>query len=235
MDIASPRRGSSNLKSLSPEKSAQAFMTQLQDSRQAFDLFKEQAEKKGLGPKKPPLLHSQAHYYRRYIKNRNLPAESKRSFALPGSLNRTSGETLPEQPIGSHTARNSRNRFTKSIDFPQSCAHRKPFVPLKDLLTRNHDDRVREYLDKMKGLSIDEIVNTQILNKEKVAQSNDGALRNSRLSPDQEGMPSNDNSPHRESNRNNRSNLSMGMTHKQMNMMDRTMTQVQTMANAATQ
>ena len=109
-------------------------------------------------------------------------------------------------------------------------------MPLKDLLTRNHDDRVREYLDKMKGLSIDEIVNTQILNKEKVAQStNDGGLRNSRLSPDHDGMPSGENSPNRESNRNNRSNLSMGMTHKQLNTVDRTMTQVQNMANGTAQ
>jgi len=38
-------------------------------------------------------------------------------------------------------------------------------VPLSDLLHRKHDDRVSEYLEKMKGLSIDEIVNTSILNK----------------------------------------------------------------------
>ena len=38
------------------------------------------------------------------------------------------------------------------------CA-RKPFVPLKELLCRNHDDRVHEYLDKMKNLSIDEMLN----------------------------------------------------------------------------
>jgi len=41
MEINSPRRGSSNLESLSPEKSAQAFLTQLEVSRQAFDVFKE--------------------------------------------------------------------------------------------------------------------------------------------------------------------------------------------------
>lgn len=38
-------------------------------------------------------------------------------------------------------------------------------MPLRDLLDRKHDDRVNEYLDKMKGLTIDEIVNTSILNK----------------------------------------------------------------------
>jgi len=31
--------------------------------------------------------------------------------------------------------RTSRNRITKSMNFPQSCTNRrKPFVPLKDLL-----------------------------------------------------------------------------------------------------
>ena len=34
-----------------------------------------------------------------------------------------------------------------------------PFVPLKELISKNHDDRVRDYLDQMKGLSIDEIIN----------------------------------------------------------------------------
>ena len=27
------------------------------------------------------------------------------------------------------------------------------FIPLKDLLTKNHDDRVKDYLNKMKGLT----------------------------------------------------------------------------------
>ena len=51
-----PKRESARL---SPEKSAQAFMTQLKESRQAFNVFKEGAEKKGLYyKKKQPLLHS---------------------------------------------------------------------------------------------------------------------------------------------------------------------------------
>ena len=45
-----------------------------------------------------------------------------------------------------------------------------PFVPLKDLLQKNHDDRVQGYLDQMKGLSIDEIIyNTKPLNNSKKA------------------------------------------------------------------
>ena len=32
-------------------------------------------------------------------------------------------------------------------------------MPLKDLISKNHDDRVRDYLDQMKGLSIDDIIN----------------------------------------------------------------------------
>lgn len=31
-------------------------------------------------------------------------------------------------------------------------------MPLKDLLTKNIDDRIQDYLTKMDGLSIDEIV-----------------------------------------------------------------------------
>ena len=33
------------------------------------------------------------------------------------------------------------------------------FIPLKDLLRKNHDDRVKDYMDKMHGMTIEEIVN----------------------------------------------------------------------------
>jgi hypothetical protein len=33
------------------------------------------------------------------------------------------------------------------------------FIPLKDLLRKNHDDRVKDYMEKMKDMSIEEIVN----------------------------------------------------------------------------
>ena len=33
------------------------------------------------------------------------------------------------------------------------------FIPLKDLLKKNHGDRVSDYMDKMMHMSIDEIVN----------------------------------------------------------------------------
>ena len=32
-------------------------------------------------------------------------------------------------------------------------------MPLKDLLMKKHDDRVKDYLSKMKDLSIDDIIN----------------------------------------------------------------------------
>ena len=89
-------------------------------------------------------------------------------------------------------------------------SRRKPFVPLKDLLQRNHDDRVREYLDKMKGLSIDDIVNTSILNKASPA-------KDQRVTPDKsiqgEGMFSGVTSPlgaRNEGRSNPASHLSMG-------------------------
>lgn len=60
----------------------------------------------------------------------------------------------------------SRNRISQTLHPTKArSSRRKPFVPLRDLLDRKHDDRVNEYLDKMKGLTIDEIVNTSILNK----------------------------------------------------------------------
>lgn len=114
----------------------------------------------------------------------------------------------------------ARNRFANSIDLsnnisPQPSRRRnKPFVPLKDLLQRNHDDRVREYLDKMKGLSIDDIVNTSILNKapETPNKSNHGdAMFGGVTSP--QGVRSNPTS-----------HLSMGVTPKQVSIIEDTRT-----------
>jgi hypothetical protein len=45
------------------------------------------------------------------------------------------------------------------------------FTPLKDLLTKNHDDRVQEYLNKMEGLSIEEIVKSNSLTMSKDVQA----------------------------------------------------------------
>ena len=38
------------------------------------------------------------------------------------------------------------------------------FTPLKDLLTKNHDDRVKDYLNKMEGLTMEEVIHSQSLN-----------------------------------------------------------------------
>ena len=106
-------------------------------------------------------MHSQTKYYSKYIKQRNLNYDDSQEFALPANINRHSGETLPDYQAGLSKSHRKSSRYNSALDYPLSATNRrKPFVPLKDLLQRNHDDRVREYLDKMKGLSIDEIVNT---------------------------------------------------------------------------
>ena len=69
----------------------------------------------------------------------------------------------------------------------------------------------------MKGLSIDEIVNTQILNNSK-ATSPKNETHLSGVTPDKSvqdgGMFSGNNSPNNRDSRNNGSNLSMGMTNR---------------------
>ena len=71
-------------KCLSPEKSAKAFLTQIKGSREAFDVFREHAQRKGLLGKKQPLLHSQNDYYCKYIRNRNMPNDyATQSFVVP--------------------------------------------------------------------------------------------------------------------------------------------------------
>jgi hypothetical protein len=52
---------------LSPDKSVQAFITDIADNREAFELFKEQVQKKGYLGQIKPLIHTQQDYYQRYI------------------------------------------------------------------------------------------------------------------------------------------------------------------------
>ena len=127
-----PRRQShANSRNLSPGKSAEAFMTQLKESRQAFDIFKTEAEKKGMLGKKVPLLHSQAEYYSKYIKNRNLSAATDDCTiytSRPDINNKGSNMTLPEHSlmgIGQPSVRTSRNQITQSVDFPASAMNRR--------------------------------------------------------------------------------------------------------------
>ena len=126
----------------------------------------------------------------------------------------------------------SRNRIAQSIEVNRGGSYRRqqPFVPLKDLLQRNHDDRVKEYLDKMRGLTIDEIVNTSNLNS-KAVSSRDDMLRQSRATP----IKTNDNryiqvesaysrnsgSPNTR-NLANASSFSMGITPKQVSIVENT-------------
>ena len=108
-----------------------------------------------------------------------------------------------------------RNRVTQSINIPSASTKRKPFVPLSDLLHRKHDDRVSEYLEKMKGLSIDEIVNTSILNKASTAHETE--------TPDkQERRDLTLNATLSPLARNNPSKMSVGMTPKQVSIVENT-------------
>jgi hypothetical protein len=53
-----------------------------------------------------------------------------------------------------------------------SCVEPKAtdFIPLKDLLKKNHGDRVQDYMSKMKHMTADEIVNSRASLEEKTSQ-----------------------------------------------------------------
>ena len=81
-----------------------------------------------------PLTHTHHDYYDKYIKRgskRGIDPYSSTGSGIEAARGRS-------QPPGGKAS----------------------FIPLKDLLQKNHDDRVKDYLKKMKGLSIDEIVNS---------------------------------------------------------------------------
>ena len=157
---------------LSPEKSAHAFVTQMSDQREVFDIIRAEVDKLGYLGKPPPLLHRQATYYDTYIRpsHRFLAPRTTRNTETVGSgspklrggrgrfqLNVASNMSLADDYNDqTFTSKHGRN---KTID---TYSRRKPFVPLRDLLKKGHADRVQDYLDKMNGLTIDEIENGSI-------------------------------------------------------------------------
>jgi hypothetical protein len=62
---------------VSPERSnAQAFISAIGENRQAFQLFKESASKRGINISSPKsLMHQQQDYYERYIKHNKTPKQ----------------------------------------------------------------------------------------------------------------------------------------------------------------
>ena len=58
---------------------------------------------------------------------------------------------------------------------------RKQFVPLRDLLRKGHADRVQDYLDKMNGLSINEIENGRMGHGTDAKKNEDATIRQSTI------------------------------------------------------
>ena len=72
-------------------------------------------------------------------------------FQLNVASNLSLADDYNDQPI---QAKHSRNNTIDTYS-----RRKQPFVPLRDLLKKGHADRVQDYLDKMNGMTIDEIEN----------------------------------------------------------------------------
>jgi hypothetical protein len=92
------------------------FITQIQENKDSFTLFYEHAEKKGM-MEKSPQRKFQYQYYDAYIKPQLNPSQiSQYDPSLKPKAKTTKHRNVSVTP--------------------------QEFIPLKDLLRRNHDDRV---------------------------------------------------------------------------------------------
>lgn len=57
----------------------------------------------------------------------------------------------------------------KTYQSSKKSARKNNFTPLKDLLTKNHDDRVKDYLARMEGLSLEEVVHSKSIKANPIA------------------------------------------------------------------
>ena len=103
-------------------------------------MFKEKADQLGYLKTKVPVIHAQADYYERFIKPTHFAKNSLPSVRHK-DLNQNSSQILD---------------FPTS---PKAIGQRKTYLKMKDILNKNHDDKVRDYLRKMDGQSLEEIVN----------------------------------------------------------------------------
>jgi hypothetical protein len=110
-------------KRLNDRKSLLDFVNSIQQNKEAYSLFYEQAEKKGL-MEKSPQYKFQYQYFDTYIKPQ---------LDMGQTINFDSAQKAKAQTIRGRNA----------------SAGAREFIPLRDLLKRNHDDRVQDYLTKM--------------------------------------------------------------------------------------
>ena len=121
-------------KRMADRKSLMDFMTSIQQNKESFSLFYEHAERRGM-MEKSPQRKFQHQYYDAYIK-----PQIDMTFA-----NQFDSHSKPK----SNTMRHTKNMSVGGGDF----------IPLRDLLKRNHDDRVQDYLFKMNEESTDDVMN----------------------------------------------------------------------------
>ena len=77
---------------LSPDKSVHAFITSISENREAFELFRTQAQKLGYLGQPKPLIHEHRDYYNAYIKknNRSLEMQSL-DLSVDSKMNKSVG------------------------------------------------------------------------------------------------------------------------------------------------
>lgn len=116
----------------SERKNLNDFIKNLQSNKEAYLLFYEQAERSNLA-KRSPQRKFQFEYFDNYIK----PHQMASHRTLIDGVSQQSAKT--------------RNRYQSSTLPKQSS--QTTFIPLRDLLQKNHADRVQDYLKKMDSSS----------------------------------------------------------------------------------
>lgn len=132
-----------NSSSISPKNSVEAFVTAISDSREALDIFTHQVKKRGYIKNEQPLARRHQEYVHRFIDPINRPTIL--------SLTRSTEEIDPQRVL-----RDSLPSIKKSN-----------FIPIKDILTKGYDERVKEYLDQMKDQTLEDVFKAELPREEK--------------------------------------------------------------------
>lgn len=114
-------------------------------------MFRDRAVQSGLYKGSPePLPHIHSRYYDKYVRNTQNSALNSRGPSGERQLN--------ENAIAAERTRHFRNRSTLQTTHQKKL---EAYIPLRDLMKHNHEERVQSYLKKLNEEEAERLRNLQ--------------------------------------------------------------------------
>lgn len=129
-------------------KNINDFIAVIQKDRHAYEMFRKEAERSGMEWAEPiskKQSKMQFEYFKTYIEPQQRDIAERKQLQERSQMMMITGRNSVSQSHGSH-GRMANNRSTLGTERTA-----QSFIPLADLLKRNHNDRVAYHLSMLEG------------------------------------------------------------------------------------